>query len=412
MAVRKLIVTGGSIIPQTDWEQTDETQRDFLKNKPQLGALAYKDELEIADLASDAIQIIQESIDKNTDAIDAMKNGESLDSFGDVEEEIASLNGEITDLQDADTAIDDRVKAIEDDYLKESHRATLDVKIDTEIERAQAAEESLQSQINTIVDNPDAEGIINSIKEFTEYIEEHGSVADGFREDINENKSAINTLNAVITEKANKADIARTVSLGSSTQENTYYKIDGFGNWGGGAWYNKSFSMLITSRAGETVWVSVSADDTNTDARALRIMTTHDKIHRIYYRVSDNAIYVFAKGWCNNICSHILSNISGDYVPTITSVTGIPEDAVDIPIVEFGVTSGNKLRMSGSADRPTYNNSEIALLSDVTTAIADKVTADQAASIANQAVAAQATETWTFTLENGTSTTKKVVVKP
>lgn len=42
----------------------------------------------------------------------------------------------------------------------------------------------LQTQINTIVNNPDTEGVINSINEFTEYITNHGEIAEGFRTDI------------------------------------------------------------------------------------------------------------------------------------------------------------------------------------------------------------------------------------
>lgn len=196
MAVRKLYVTGGTIIPQTDWEQTDETQRDFLKNKPTLGALAAKDEIETADLASDfqtSLDAMRADINDNADAIDAITNGLYLDSFGGVEEEIANLkSGEIEDLQLADIAIGVRVKTIEDDYLKDEHKVALDNKITAETTRAKEAEESLQGQINTIVDNPDAEGVINSIKEFTKYIEDHGSIADGFKTDIEQNTAAIN----------------------------------------------------------------------------------------------------------------------------------------------------------------------------------------------------------------------------
>ena len=35
MSIKKLYVTGGSIIPQSDWNQTDDTQADFIKNKPE-----------------------------------------------------------------------------------------------------------------------------------------------------------------------------------------------------------------------------------------------------------------------------------------------------------------------------------------------------------------------------------------
>lgn len=36
MAVKKLYITGGSIIPQSDWLQNDETQADYIKNKPRI----------------------------------------------------------------------------------------------------------------------------------------------------------------------------------------------------------------------------------------------------------------------------------------------------------------------------------------------------------------------------------------
>lgn len=45
MSVKKLYVTGGSIIPQSDWNQTDETQVDYIKNKPtDLTTKTYVDE--------------------------------------------------------------------------------------------------------------------------------------------------------------------------------------------------------------------------------------------------------------------------------------------------------------------------------------------------------------------------------
>lgn len=69
--------------------------------------------------------------------------------------------------------LDTRVKAIEDDYLKAADK------------------EALQNQINTIMNNPDAEGAINSINEFTKYVEDHGTIADGFRTDIDKNKGDI-----------------------------------------------------------------------------------------------------------------------------------------------------------------------------------------------------------------------------
>jgi hypothetical protein len=63
--------------------------------------------------------------------------------------------------------------------------------VTAEADRAAKAEADLQTQINTIMNNPDTEGVINSINEFTQYITEHGGIADGFRADIDANAKAI-----------------------------------------------------------------------------------------------------------------------------------------------------------------------------------------------------------------------------
>jgi len=173
--------------------------------------------------------------------------------------------------------------------------------------------------------------------------------------------------------RANKSDIATTIMQGTATQNTTYWKISGFGNWGTGTWMQKGFSMLITSRAGEMVWVSLAANDSNTSAGAIRLINRYSKIAAIHYSVSESAIYVTAAGWANNICAHILSNVNGDYVPTIASASALPSDAVSINIIEFGIDGTGTvvgdnsvpLAMGGSTTRPTYNSKDLALKSDV-----------------------------------------------
>jgi hypothetical protein len=65
------------------------------------------------------------------------------------------------------------VDAIKGDYLKSSDKT------------------DLQNQINIIMNNPDTENVINSISEFTQYITDHGEIAEGFRTDIDANTKAI-----------------------------------------------------------------------------------------------------------------------------------------------------------------------------------------------------------------------------
>lgn len=197
--------------------------------------------------------------------------------------------------------------------------------------------------------------------------------------------------------KADKADIAKTSTLALSNSAVSYAKISGFGDWGNGAWYAKGFSMLITSRAGETIWVSVSSDDSNTNAKAIRLLNTYTKLQAVYYSASESAVYVKVSAWCNNVNAHILSNVNGDYVPTVTQASGLPADAVQIGLTEFGPTgsatnignTGLELNLVGKGDRPTFNSNELALNSDVPSK----------------------TDTWTFTYEDGSTETKEVYIK-
>ena len=72
-----------------------------------------------------------------------------------------------------EAGLETRLKAVEDTYATDDDIA------------------GLQTQINTIMSNPDAEGAINSINEFTQYVKDHGTIAEGMRTDINKNKDDI-----------------------------------------------------------------------------------------------------------------------------------------------------------------------------------------------------------------------------
>lgn len=188
-------------------------------------------------------------------------------------------------------------------------------------------------------------------------------------------------INAALSAKADasalsayalKTDLPTTAYVGSAQGAVTYAKVHGFGEWGTGTWYTKGFSLLLSARAGETVWVSVSADDSNTNAKAFRIMNTYSKIRKVYYSVSESAIYCELAAWANNLCATVIVNNAGDFAPLVNSATGLPSDAVNIPITEMGPTgsalnlgsSNLSLTLSGKDTRPTYNGEEVALLSD------------------------------------------------
>lgn len=134
-----------------------------------------------------------------------------------VEGKVATIEGDYlkaadkTELEGKITAEENRAKgieggletrlaAVEGDYLKGADKTELQGKIDlkadktaleAEVERATGVEEGLQNQINLIMNNPDTKDVIDSIAEFTQYIADHGEIADGFRTDIDKNKDDI-----------------------------------------------------------------------------------------------------------------------------------------------------------------------------------------------------------------------------
>lgn len=122
------------------------------------------------------------------------------------------------------------IKAISDDYLKAEHKTALEnaiaLKADAaalaqEVSDREAAVSGLQTQINTIMSNPDAEGVINSINEFTQYVKDHGEIAEGFRTDINKNKDDI----AAEVKRASDEE-ARIVGLIQDLDDETYSKTE------------------------------------------------------------------------------------------------------------------------------------------------------------------------------------------
>ena len=228
----------------------------------------------------------------------------------------------------------------------------------------------------------------NEVTAMTGYTKASSAAAVATTDSLN---TAIGKLERTLDDKANKADIATTVSVGSASSSATYYKIHDFGAWGTGDWTKKGFSMLLTSRGGEMVWVTLAANDSNTAAGAFRLVNRYSKITKIYYHVAESAIYVTCAAWANNLCAHMLTNVYGDYVPKVNTASAIPTDAVEIKIVEFGVNStsavvGNSavtLELGGSADRPTYNSVDLALKSDVPTGGAASKNVDTSISAAS-----------------------------
>ena len=138
---------------------------------------------------------VQGAIDDLEELVGTLPEGTSATTV------VAYIDAKTANIASDETvgAIADRVKAIEDDYLKGADKTELAGLITAEETRAKGIEEGLQNQINLIMNNPDTEKVINSISEFTQYIEDHGEIAEGLRTDIDQNKADIAAINNAST---------------------------------------------------------------------------------------------------------------------------------------------------------------------------------------------------------------------
>ena len=106
-------------------------------------------------------------------------------------------------IESNDAAVADRYTKVEADgkfaliadaYDDEEVRGLISANVQAiadEESRAKGVEEGLQNQINLIMNNPDTKDVIDSIAEFTQYVADHGTIAEGMRTDINKNAEDI-----------------------------------------------------------------------------------------------------------------------------------------------------------------------------------------------------------------------------
>lgn len=168
--------------------------------------------------------------EKDIDAIekDYLKAADKTELEGKITEANTAVATEKSRAEGIEAGLRTDVNAIMEDYLTSDDKNELAEAIADEAERAAGVEEglaarikaveddyltsedaeALQNQINLIMNNPDTDKVINSITEFTQYIEDHGEIADGFRADIDKNKEDIAANAKAISDHADAAAAA------------------------------------------------------------------------------------------------------------------------------------------------------------------------------------------------------------
>ena len=156
------------------------------------------------DGVNDQVTAVQGTVSDLVDSVGApsTENSEATGLYKEVEDVQEDVK-ELTDaVGNSDDALDENVQTIWAHVNNHTERIeTLEAidhsllatkaEVEAEAKARDDADKALQNQINLIMNNPETENVIDSINEFTKYIEDHGSIADGFRKDIDDNAKAI-----------------------------------------------------------------------------------------------------------------------------------------------------------------------------------------------------------------------------
>ena len=156
------------------------------------------------DGVNDQVTAVQGTVSGLVNSVGA-PSSENSEATG-LYKEVEDVQEDVKELTDAvgnsDDALDENVQTIWAHVNNHTERIeTLEAidhsllatkaEVEAEAKARDDADKALQNQINLIMNNPETENVIDSINEFTKYIEDHGSIADGFRKDIDDNAKAI-----------------------------------------------------------------------------------------------------------------------------------------------------------------------------------------------------------------------------
>lgn len=144
---------------------------------------------------------------------DYLKGSDKTELEGKITAANTAVSTEQARAEGVEAGLRTDIDAVKGDYLKGADKTELNnaialkadkTYVDEQVEALQGVEEGLQNQINLIMNNPDTKDVIDSIAEFTQYVADHGTIAEGFRADIDKNKEDI----AAMDEAYKAADTA------------------------------------------------------------------------------------------------------------------------------------------------------------------------------------------------------------
>lgn len=221
-------------VPRSDWSQTDKTKADFIRHKPELGAISEKDIIDKADLNTD-IQSSLEEIDTKANVVTL-----TTEEYTALEQAEATNANTLYMLTDAEEEIRTQVQIItptDDENLTEKLQILQIYKLTEEQYRQKLESENIED--NALYLTPDEE-IDLAPYATIEYVDEAFSNI-AFKE---HNHNDIYYTEIEIDEKlADKSDITHNHDTVYETQANAVLKLD----------QAKSYADAVSSNAANAI---------------------------------------------------------------------------------------------------------------------------------------------------------------
>ena len=183
---------------------------------------AEKERAEAAEKANaDAIDAIEadylKAADKEELAGDISDNADAIAALQELvgDEKVSdAIAAEAEAREAADTALGNRVKAIEDDYLKAADKTELQGNIDT----VSAAVERLTNGVSA--------DEIDGVNDLIAYVNEHGTEVTGIKADIKANADAIDAIEADYLKAADKTELEGKITAAQNAADAAQGEVD------------------------------------------------------------------------------------------------------------------------------------------------------------------------------------------
>lgn len=134
-------------------------------------------------------------------------------------------------------------------------------------------------------------------------------------------------------EKGNNGEPINTVNFPLTGNPGTVYISANVGKISNG----NGFSVIVQSRAGETVWVNCTANDAGFKGYAIRMSNTHSKTAGFWYDQSTGYLYTQQNGWSNLVSFTVIATTFSIRQPTVAQVSSIPSTATEIAIKDIAL---------------------------------------------------------------------------